>query len=125
MGTPFLGLTEYFFTSDWNLGKFLSLQHIITIPLGLFCLYWIKPKRKDAWKISLAIISSFYVLTIFLTDSLQNVNCAFRACGQIQVSQGYPFIWFGLFIMSILITNFVLSRIFVQEKKKINQPSQS
>ena len=118
---PLLGLTDYFFISAWNLGKVLSLQHIITVPLALFGLYKIGIKRKDAWKMSIIQIVLFYLLTILITSPLQNVNCAFRACGNIQIAQGYPFMLLGVFIAVILLTNLVINKTFF----RTNQPSRS
>lgn len=121
-GSSLFGIAQYFFNSNLSLGKVISLQHIITVPLAIFCLYKMGLKRKDAWKISIFQITVFYFLTFLLTNSSQNVNCVFGGCARIPPFSGYPLIWFALFILLIIITNTIINLIFY---KKLNQPSQS
>lgn len=116
VGRPLLGITNYFFVSGLSLGKVLTLQHVITIPLTLFCLYLIKVMERCAWKLSLIQIFIFYFLSLLLTDPLQNVNCVFRFCGQISPIPLYPLAWFGGFVVMILVSNYILFEIFLGEK---------
>lgn len=109
---PFIGITTYMFTQGINLGKILSLQHVITIPLALFALSKIRNIKKGAWKISIIQITIFYALSYFLTNTENNINCVFRLCGQTTSMTIYPIIWFTIFIIMILSTENVLNRFF-------------
>src|SRR3989344_9685731 len=51
-GNTLWGVTNYFFTSRPTIAQMITLQHLITIPVSLLAIYFIKLKRKDFWKLS-------------------------------------------------------------------------
>ena len=109
---PF-GLTAYFFEETRLLVKIVSLQHLFTIPLVLYSLYLIKIKKSfTPIIISLFHVTLFYFSSIFLTNPEKNINCVFRSCiPYINFGQFYPIAWFIAYILMIMITYFIVTRL--------------
>ena len=116
--TPLWGITDYFFVwQNSAIGKFISLQHVYTIPLALLALYFIKIKRKDTWKISLLEITLIFILTKIFTAEQQNINCVFNSCIPLNTHLPYNFTWFICFFIIILFTNFIINLLpFLKDK---------
>lgn len=104
------GFTNYMFEGAINLGRILSLQHFLTVPLAILVLYLIKSKRMDFWKLGLLEIIIFFFLTLILTNPIYNVNWVFREEFGIGLGSGLPyfFIWYFLFFLIIGVTNYLL-----------------
>lgn len=107
----FFGITNYFFQPQSVISRLISLQHLYTLPLGLFSLYLIKLKRKDAWKISLfQMIILFFITRIFTTD---NINCVYKSCILIQINNPilYFFVWFIVAFILVMLSNLIMDTI--------------
>lgn len=119
------GITDYFFLNlSATLDKFVSLQHLYTIPLSIYAVKLIGIKRKDAWKWSfIQLIIVFLVVTNFSASKL-NINCVFYSCTN--NSYGflpYALVWFlasfGMTIVTALILNNFLSN---KKQKSASNP---
>jgi len=58
--SPF-GVTDYFFIGTFSISKFVSLQHLTTIPLGIFALYLFQYKKRSALKVSFIQIILIFI----------------------------------------------------------------
>ncbi len=116
-GNSFFGITDYLFVGQKTLGNFITLQHIYIIPFALYAIYLIKLKRTDAWKISFLEIGLVFLIGLLFTPVKENVNCIFNSCISFVNISGilYYFVWFVVFFIMILITNFVI--VFIFKKK--------
>ncbi len=118
-GKFLFGITEYFFAGGVNsLGNFISLSHVIILPLSVFFLYNYKIKRNDLWMFSFIEIILFFILSFFLTSPDLNTNCVFYSCINFINFTGahYYFIWFFLNFIMIFITNYFLVKFFSSRK---------
>lgn len=107
---PLWGITDYFFNNPYaTIDKFISLQHLYTIPLSLYTIKLIGIKRKNALNWSfIQVVVFFLIITIFSPPSL-NVNCVFSSC--IDVNSGLPYVivWFLASFSMIIITALLFS----------------
>lgn len=112
-GNSLWGITDYFFLPRESLAQLISLQHIFIIPIAFLALYFIKFKRKDFWKLSVIQITVFYFLIRILAAEERNVNCSFQNClKNLPIDPSiYPFVWFLGYIVMIVLTNLLLTRI--------------
>jgi len=109
--SPLFGIADYFFISPgFSLGKFISLQHLVTVPLGLFSIYLIKLKKKDYWKFSMAQIVVVFLVVYFFTSPSDNINCVFDSCVNFVGNFYYQFTWFLSFFSLIIITSFIMNQ---------------
>jgi len=102
------GMTAYFFEDQTKVGNLISVQHVFTLPLTLFSLWIIKIKRKSFWILSCIEIIVFFVLSRLISDSAQNLNCAFSSCFPVATGLPYIFDWFFFSFLMIGISTFVL-----------------
>ena len=109
-GNSLFAIVDYVFTSGPLLGKIITSQHLFNIPLSLYCLYLIKLKKSDAWKISFFQIAAVFFVTRLVTMPEENVNCVFRNCANFDFGIYYPIEWFTAYFLMALITNFAISR---------------
>ncbi|MDP4038956.1 MAG: hypothetical protein Q8P57_00015 [Candidatus Pacearchaeota archaeon] len=116
-GKTLFGLVDYFFESGALFGKIISAQHLITIPLGLFAIYLIGLKTKNAWKLSFIQIFIVFIITRIATTPAENVNCVFKNCANFDFGIPYVLEWFLSYLIMIFITNWIICRIFYKNKK--------
>lgn len=116
-GRTILGITDYMFTNGDIIGKIISFQHLITIPLSIYALIKIRIKSSYALKINLIQVPIFFVLSRYLTDEIYNVNCVYRPCMNIPYFYLYQVAWFVGYILMIAITNYLFITLM---KKEIN-----
>lgn len=99
-GRTLWGVTEYFFAKDLLFSaRLVSIEHLYFLPLALFGLWliWDEGKIKGAWLISMIQITLVYLISLYFTDTAQNVNCVFRSCFPFVPSDYYyPLRWFAI-----------------------------
>ena len=111
-GNSLWGITNYFFTSRPTIAQMITLQHVITIPVSLLAIYFIKLKRKDFWKLSAIQVTLFFFLVRIFGSPGENVNCVFENCLPFQIIPGpHILAWFLTYIIMISLTTFFLTRI--------------
>jgi hypothetical protein len=114
---PLWGLTNYFFYDRaLNLGKFISLQHLYTVPIALYMVHLIGLKRRDAWKWSFVQTFFVYVAVSLLTTAETNINCVFNPCINIYFGIPYRLTWFLIFFTMIFVTAILVIKLpFLQK----------
>lgn len=117
---PLWGLTDYIFLTDRiAISQIISMQHLFTVPLALYGLHLMKPKRIDFWKISLAELTILYIPTRILTSPENNINCIFHNCLNILLPIPHIILWFLAVTVMVLLTNCVISLLpFIRSTKK-------
>ena len=119
-GNSFLGITDYFFSSEYLLSKLITLQHLFTIPLSLFAIWLMKRDKKSSWKswqISFIEIALIFLITRIFTSYESNINCVYHFCGNIEIPFYYPVAWFVLFFAMVLATDFLV-RVIIKKRKQ-------
>jgi hypothetical protein len=118
----FLGIADYMFWEGHILPKIISLQHLFSVPLALYSIYLIGLKRKDMWKFSFAEVSIIYFASYLFSIGGRNINCTFVPCINVAVPGFYPFVWFFVMFIIILVTNFLVVYLFTRKRllNKIN-----
>lgn len=108
--TPLWGLTQYVFTQTAFLPRFISLQHLIMLPIMVIALFIIKvPRKNNAWVISSIQVLLLYLLTYLITVPSLNTNCVFKSCLVIlDLSAYYPWMWFIAMGVMIALTQVVI-----------------
>jgi len=109
--SPLWGITDYFFLNlSATLDRFVSLQHLYTIPLSIYAVKLIGMKRKDAWKWSfIQLIIVFLVVTNFSASKL-NINCVFYSCTNTNYGfLPYVLVWFLASFGMIIVTSLILN----------------
>lgn len=119
-----LGLVgTYLFGKELLLGRILSLQHIIVIPLSIWALSLIKIKKNHykALLISLLEVIFFFSL-FFLIPNLTNINCLAKNCTQIILPNFIPYYaaWWAFMIISLLISYFIIISLPFVKKRNNN-----
>jgi hypothetical protein len=116
---PLWGITDYLFL-DFSLllDKFISLQHLYTIPLAIYVTKLIGVKRKDAWKWSVIQVSLMFFVVLIFSPKILNINCVFISC--IGTNFGIPYIllWFFVSFNMIFITAWILNYFLWPKKIK-------
>jgi hypothetical protein len=73
---PLLGITDYMFDPSYAKRNFYtSMYHILISPSLLVAVLKIKPYYKWAWIWSMGIAAFLAVLTLFLVDPNEQINC--------------------------------------------------
>ncbi|MEK6895028.1 MAG: hypothetical protein AABX48_00755 [Nanoarchaeota archaeon] len=112
---PLWGITNYMFVPDNSLlDRFISLQHIYTIPVTLFSIYKLKDKKvffSRILKIAFAEMIFIFILIKLFTSPDENVNCVFRNCLPFEIPLFYEFVWFAAVFLGITAVLFVLLKI--------------
>jgi hypothetical protein len=115
---PLWGLTNYFFYDRaLNLGKFISLQHLYTVPFALYTVHLIGLKRSDAWKLSFAQAFFVYIAISLFTTTESNINCVFNPCINVHFGIPYRLTWFLTFFTMIFITALIINNITFFKRK--------
>lgn len=113
---PLMGITDYFFFQGGIFRKVITLQHVFTLPLALFVLFYIGIKEKDSWKISLSEGFIFYFISLVFTTQEANINCIYRSCLGFTIPViPYWITWFVAFILMIFVTNWTLNKLFLRK----------
>lgn len=116
------GITDYFFATGFiaSLGNFITLQHLYILPISLFFIYFFGVYRKDLWKWSLFEVFLIFLAGLILTTYNKNVNCIYKSCISF-ISLNIPYyqiLWFSCFFIMIFLTNFLITHIFKNSKKR-------
>jgi len=117
---PLWGITDYFFF-DFSaiLDKFVTLQHLYTIPISIYAVKLIGIKRKDAWKWSFIQIVAIFIAVITFSPQELNVNCIFYSCININYGLPYNLVWFLISFSMISITALFLNYFLWHKRIKI------
>lgn len=107
-----LGITDYFFTEVSWVVRFVTLQHVFTIPLAFYALSSLKFKRYDAWKLSFFQLTLVFFITRAFTFSETNTNCVYYSCLPLQFPSYYPVAWFVITFLSVMIVNLFIKNVF-------------
>ncbi|MEK6881007.1 MAG: hypothetical protein AABY22_15420 [Nanoarchaeota archaeon] len=119
---PLWGMTSYFFTPYHPLiAKFITLQHIYTIPLSLFAIYLIRTKERFNYK-KIFLISFIQMLAVFIlgklfTDPEKNMNCVFHACIPLISPIPYELLWFAVVFVIIVLSTIIFTSLPFLRKK--------
>ncbi|MBI4116455.1 hypothetical protein HY449_01785 [Candidatus Pacearchaeota archaeon] len=113
---PLWGISDYFFVGNFDLGKIISLQHLATIPMTIYSLRLMGPKRKDAWKLSVVQIIAVYLLTNAFFPGT-NINCISEPCVNFNLGLPYVATWFLAFFTMIFISVLVINGFFFRKSK--------
>ncbi|MDO8467370.1 MAG: hypothetical protein Q7S56_00265 [Nanoarchaeota archaeon] len=111
---PLWGITNYMFVPSNLIDRFVSLQHIYTIPVTLFSIYKLKDKKvffSRILKIAFGEMILIFILVKLFTSPDENVNCVFRNCLPFEIPLFYEFIWFVAVFAGITAVLFVLLKI--------------
>ena len=108
-GKSLLNIVDYFFIAGPIPGKIITSQHLFTIPLALYSLRFITPKRKNSWIFSIVQISILFVITRILTNPERNINWVYHTSLNLTIPY-YPLLWFFLVFVMIFLTNFLLRK---------------
>lgn len=103
-GHPLLGFTDYFW-HDPPVSRFVSLQHIYTLPVVVAALTQIRPRNFHAWKLSMLEMTFLFVLSRIFTSPQFNINCVYGPRVEINVSFYYPYplAWFVVVFMMVFV----------------------
>lgn len=111
-----IGIAGYFFDQGMNaVSRFVSLMHIYTIPLALISAYLVRLRRKDAWKLSFIEVILLFVLSRIFVSPENNINWVFHSNLLIKTPEFYFLWWFSAVFLMILISNFVLIKLFYKK----------
>ena len=114
---PLLGITDYFFIGEHSLiGKIVSLQHLFTVPLGVYIAKKIGIKRYDAWKWSFVQIFLVFLLVILFTSPEMNINCVYYPCVNFNIGLPYRITWFALIFGMTFVSSFLINRFILNKK---------
>ena len=117
MGQTLFGVVDYFFLPGPLLGKIISLQHLFTIPLGIYLLFLVKLKRKDAWKLSFVTLIILFFVTRFFTAEFYNINCVYEPCMNFSFGTSiYPIVWFFVSFVGVFLTNSLIVKFLTRSK---------
>jgi hypothetical protein len=115
-GKTLLGIAEYVFVPGPIIGKIITSQHLITIPLALVAIYLIGLKRKDAWKLSFIQLIIVFFITRFATSPVENVNCVYKNCANFNFGfLPYWVEWFVAMFLLVYVTNWIVVKIFYKK----------
>lgn len=111
-GNEFLGIATYLFDPSFpTISKIISLQHVFTIPLSLYVLYKLKPKKINTWRLSFIQLALIFFITKILTQPENNINCVYESCMNITINiVPYPIIWFVSTFLLVVITNYLINK---------------
>lgn len=116
---PLWGITNYFFFNfSATIDKFVSLQHLYTIPLAIYAIKLIGMKRRDAWKLSFIQLIVIFILVAAISAPNLNINCVFYSCININYGLPYILVWFLVSFSMVSITALILNYFLVHTKKK-------
>lgn len=114
---PLWGITDYFFFDfSVTLDKFVTLQHLYTIPISIYAVKLIGLKRKDAWKWSFVQLFLMFITVLIFSSTNLNVNCVFRSCINLNYKLPYTLIWFLVSFAMTAITALFLNYFLLHKK---------
>jgi hypothetical protein len=111
-GSPLWGITDYFFTEGHTtLERFISLQHVYTLPLVFFVIRSLKSPRKLSYleivKLSFIQMVIIFILGRLFTPMETNMNCVFENCLPFSLPY-YELFWFVTVILGISLSTKVI-----------------
>ena len=111
-GNNLLGITTYFFDPTFPIiSRVISLQHLFTIPFSIYVLYKLKSKKVNAWKFSFVQLILIFIITMILTQPVDNINCVYRSCMDIAITViPYPIVRFVSVFLLVIITNYLINK---------------
>ena len=113
-GHSLFGIVDYVFTAGPYLPKILAMQHLISIPLGIYVIKDIKVKDAGSWVLSVFQIVLIYIITKTSTLEEFNINCAYHPCGNFAFGEFYSVVWFAAFFIMIATTYFTIKKIKIR-----------
>ncbi len=119
-GKPLMGITSYFFSSSHPIvAKFVSLQHVYTLPFAFYIINKLKHRLdfKHILKIAYAQMLAVFILGRLFTDPSSNINCIFRNCMPFDTVVPYEVAWIFAVAIGILLTTKFLKFIFKKSYK--------
>lgn len=119
-GKTLMGIIDYFTLEKNPFFHYISLQHVVFIPLALISLYLIRLNNKKAWIFSILEAGLMFPLAWFLTPEKNNVDCVFRSCAGFDLPVPYFLGWMLIFGSVIIISNIIITSFpFFMKNKKI------
>jgi hypothetical protein len=113
---PLWGITDYFFLEQvFTLDKFVTLQHLYSVPLAIYAAHLIGVKRRDAWIWSFIQITLVYVLVTLLSTSDSNINCVFNPCINVYFGLPYRLTWFLIIFSMVGLSALVINNVFLKK----------
>lgn len=107
-GSSLFGITDYFFALPTLSQQFVSLMHPLTVLLGVYALVQWREEKKKTLRLAgvIAVMESVaaFALARLLTTAEQNVNCAYRFCGNVEAGGLYEAWWFVTMAAIVAIT---------------------
>ena len=121
-GSSLLGISDYFFALPTLAQQAVSLQHPLTVLLGMYALARWKGEKKKTLHLSgiIAVLESAaaFALARLLTTQEQNINCVYRFCGSLGLSEPYVLWWFVAIALTIALTYGLFARCVFQRIKE-------
>lgn len=120
-GESALGIVDYFFApAPWS-AKIVTLQHLTTIPLGIYFFYHRGIVRKPLWIIVWFQLVLLYGLTRFATEVEENVNCIYAPCGTLVLPGPYTVWWFALSFLMVYATHRLVQQLPNVQQAKLHR----
>ncbi len=117
-GRSLWGIVDYFFGEMLKIARFISFEHLFLLPLSLFALYLIRVAKKGAWKLSLAQLVLFFILSRLFTNPEHNVNCVFVSCYPFfPTDTWHPLRWFLVYGAMVMVTYWLINKIPIFKQK--------
>lgn len=110
--SSFFGIVDYFFKENL-LARFISFQHVFTLPLSYYALSKMKksPRHKNIWLISFFQLVIIFIIVHLLTQPSENVNCVYYSCINVVFGSYYPVLWFILGLIMVAGTNQIIDKL--------------
>lgn len=120
-GHSAFGVVDYFFGEASLFARFISFQHVFTLPLAFYALSKIKIKNKynHIWIASFSQLVALFIITRLFTDASENINCVYKSCLNIDLGNYYLLAWFLASFIMIIVTNWAINKIkLLQQNNK-------
>ena len=112
---PLFGISNYFFEPSYGaIDKFISIQHLFTLPLAFYALSIIKIREIDMWSWSFGQAVLTYVITLLFVSAAYNINYI-NSISFLTIDLGryYPLAWMGVAFIGVYATNAVIAALDV------------
>lgn len=112
------GATEYLFKQTSLISNFVSLSHLIILPIAFFALYVLGTNTKSLLFSTIEILLVF-TLTFLLTSPEKNINCIYTSCFQLPFEfSNYFLAWWVLILLMTILSYLFLLLIFPKKRNK-------
>lgn len=103
-------VTSYMFDPSYPKAMYyISMNHLAMVPIALIALYFLGQPKKKAYYGALLHGSLLFIISLFFTNPMQNINCSFKSCmPMIPEFRFYPIVWFGVMILMVLLTYWIV-----------------